>query len=122
MRMACSSDESCGAVRCLRLALWVAVGVAALALALMLLWNWLMPVLFVGTPQVNFWQALGILALSKILFGGFRGGGHEYWKERRQRWAKMTPEEREQLKAHFTRSWGRAGSADLGGEKRTPEA
>ena len=122
MRMACSSDESCGAARCLRLALWVAVGVAALALALMLLWNWLMPALFVGTPQVNFWQALGILALSKILFGGLRGGGHEYWRERRQRWANMSPQEREQLKSRFSRCWGRAGDADVDGAKRTPEA
>ena len=122
MRMNCSSDESCRITGCLRIALWVAVGVGALGLAVMLLWNALIPVLFVGTPQVGFWQALGILALSKILFGGFRGGGHEYWKERRQRWAKMTPEEREQLKAHFTRRWGRAGSADLGGAKQPPEA
>ncbi len=33
------------------------------------LWNWLLPSLF-GWPAVTFWQALGLLALCRILFGG----------------------------------------------------
>ena len=33
------------------------------------LWNWLLPSLF-GWRQITFWQALGILALCRILFGG----------------------------------------------------
>ena len=64
------------------------------------LWNWLMPALF-GWHLITFWQALGILVLSKILFGGFRGrpgwGGH--WRGRMiERWEKMTPEEREKFR------------------------
>ena len=35
-----------------------------------LLWNWLLPPLF-GWAQITFWQALGLLALCRILFGGF---------------------------------------------------
>ncbi len=35
----------------------------------MLLWNWLIPSIF-GWSQVTFWQALGLLALCRILFGG----------------------------------------------------
>src|SRR6266852_5394737 len=35
----------------------------------MQLWNWLLPPLF-GWRQVTFWQALGLLALCRILFGG----------------------------------------------------
>jgi hypothetical protein len=35
----------------------------------MLLWNWLVPSIF-GWSQVSFWQALGLLALCRILFGG----------------------------------------------------
>ena len=35
-----------------------------------LLWNWLLPPLF-GWHQITFWQALGLLALCRILFGGF---------------------------------------------------
>jgi len=63
-----------------------------------LLWNWLLPTLF-GWPQITFWQALGLLALCRILFGGFGlGGGSRRFKVRRriaERWEQMTPEERE---------------------------
>ena len=34
-----------------------------------LLWNWILPPLF-GWRTLNFWQALGLLALCRILFGG----------------------------------------------------
>ena len=37
-----------------------------------LLWNWLVPSLF-GLPALTFWQALGLLALCRILFGGHGG-------------------------------------------------
>jgi hypothetical protein len=106
----------------LRIALWVLLGIAVLGLAVMLLWNWLMPVLFVGTPQVGYWQALGILALCKLLFGGFRGGAHEYWRDRRQRWASMSPEERQQFKTRWSSRWGSCCAPDSAAVKRTPEA
>ena len=77
----------------------------------MLLWNWLVPTLF-GWRQITFWQAIGLLALCRILFGtwvGSRGGGHmrgrvrermaEHMGERmRERWERMTPEEREKFR------------------------
>ena len=44
------------------------LAVTALTFALMFLWNWLMPVIF-GLSVMTFWQSLGLLALSKILFG-----------------------------------------------------
>ena len=64
------------------------------------LWNWLLPPLF-GWRQITFWQALGILALCRILFGGF--GCHGSWRSnfrRRmaERWEHMTPEERERFR------------------------
>jgi hypothetical protein len=38
----------------------------------MWLWNWLMPAIF-KLPAIGFWQAVGILLLSHILFkGGYR--------------------------------------------------
>ena len=40
----------------------------------MLLWNWLLPLLF-GWHLITFWQALGLLALCRILFGGISGRG-----------------------------------------------
>jgi len=76
---------------------------------IMSLWNWLVPELFHG-PMVNFWQALGILALSKILFGGFKGkrgcccnkGGEGGWKEKmRSHWGHLSSDEREHLRSRF---------------------
>lgn len=66
----------------------------------MRLWNWLMPPLF-GWHVIGFWQALGLLILCKILFGGFRGGSGRrmHWRGRmRERWGRMTPEEREKFR------------------------
>ncbi|MDR2810029.1 MAG: hypothetical protein LBB84_05660 [Tannerellaceae bacterium] len=82
------------------------IGFVALAvvfgLAVMLLWNALIPNIF-GLTAINFWQALGILALSRILFGGFgmvhgRGHGHEmHGNLLRKKWMKMTDEERKEF-------------------------
>jgi hypothetical protein len=41
----------------------------------LLLWNWLMPDIF-NLRRLTFWEALGLLALCRILFGGFGKGGH----------------------------------------------
>ncbi len=40
----------------------------------MSLWNYLLPALF-GWRMITFWQALGLLILCRILFGGFGGHG-----------------------------------------------
>jgi hypothetical protein len=87
--------------------LWAPVAFAALLLfialggaVVMKLWNWLLPPLF-GWPELTFWQALGILALSRILFGGFRLHGPSRSRFRRrmaERWERMTPEERERFR------------------------
>jgi hypothetical protein len=65
------------------------------------LWNWLSPALF-ELPPVTFWQAIGLLALCRILFGGFGlgGGSHRAYSRRRmaERWEQMTPEERERFR------------------------
>ena len=85
----------------------------------MLLWNALMPDLF-HLPLINFWQALGLLLLAKILFSGFRGGPFPgRWREQaRQRWMNMTPEERER----FKQEWGqRCGGRFPGAEERRSE-
>jgi Spy/CpxP family protein refolding chaperone len=87
--------------------------VAALSFVVMSLWNALVPSLFHG-PTVQFWQAVGLLLLSRILFGGFRGrGGHGWhgrsrWRERmwRQHWQSLTPEERERLRAKYKQTCG----------------
>jgi hypothetical protein len=86
--------------RATKVVLLMAVAAAVFGLIVMSLWNWLMPALF-GWRPIGFWQALGIFILSKILFGGFRGGwGHgRHWRRRmRERWEQMTPEEREKFR------------------------
>jgi hypothetical protein len=66
----------------------------------MRLWNWLLPSLF-GWRQITFWQAIGILALCRILFGGFgrHGSGRSNLRRRMaERRERMTPEERERFR------------------------
>jgi hypothetical protein len=90
------------------------IAVAAFTWATMLLWNWLVPTLVNG-PMSGYWQALGLLALSKILFSGFgkkHGGGHwkhgGYWRSHLyQKMASMTPEEREAFKEKMREKWCR---------------
>lgn len=78
--------------------LFVAIG----GTVVMRLWNWLVPQLF-GLREITFWQALGLLALCRILFGGFgfNGGGCRRSGMRHrmeERCANMTPEERERVR------------------------
>jgi uncharacterized membrane protein len=60
------------------------------------LWNWLLPPLF-GWHQVTFWQAVGILVLCRILFGG-----HVYRSNSRRR----SPEERERFRKAMRERFG----------------
>jgi len=60
------------------------------------LWNWLLPPLF-GWRQVTFWQAVGILVLCRILFGG-----HVYRSGSRRR----TPDERERFRQAMRTRFG----------------
>src|ERR1700752_285870 len=68
-------------VRLLKFALFAVVFLAVFTFMVMSLWNWLMPAVF-GWHPINFWQALGLLILSKILFSGFRGAPHHqgHWR------------------------------------------
>jgi hypothetical protein len=87
-------------VRALRFVLLGVMAVAVLGFVTMTLWNWLMPALF-GWRVIGFGQALGLLVLSRLLLGGFHGGrgGPMRWRHRmRERWERMTPEERERFR------------------------
>ena len=61
------------------------------------LWNWLTPPLF-GWHPISFWQAIALLALSRILFGGFgfHGGGRRG----------MSAETRERFRQRMRERWG----------------
>ena len=83
------------------MAVFIAIG----GTVVMFLWNWLVPMLF-GLPMITFWQSIGLLALGRILFGGFGlgGGSHRCHSKGRirermdERWEKMTAEEREKMR------------------------
>ncbi len=82
----------------------IPLGIAAIGAVVMLLWNALIPDIF-HLGEITFWQALGLLVLSKILFsGGPRGGGRhkrhqEEWRKKMgEKWEHMSPEERQQFK------------------------
>lgn len=99
--------------RVLKFVLFAALFVAVFGFVVMWLWNWLMPALF-GWHGIGFWQAVGILVLSKILFGGFHGrhGGHMRWRHRMmERWDQMTPEERDRLRQGMRDHCGPFGPA-----------
>ena len=71
------------------------------------LWNWLLPPLF-GWRPITFWQALGLLALCRILFGGFGGTvpAPDFRRRMDERWGNMTPEERERFRQAMRERWG----------------
>jgi hypothetical protein len=72
------------------------------------LWNWLLPPLF-GWPAITFWQALAMLALCRILFGGLGLHGNAGSRMRRriaERWDAMTHEEREHMRDVIRERWG----------------
>jgi hypothetical protein len=84
-------------------------GVLFLGLAIKLLWNAILPSVIHVSP-VSYLQALGILVLSRILFGGFN---KRHWGAGRDRhmmkehFARFTPEERERFKQEWRGRWGR---------------
>lgn len=87
----------------LALVLFIAIG----GEVVLHLWNWLLPELF-GWREITFWQALGLLALCRILFGRF--GVHDSVRSNvrrrmEQRWEQMTPEEREKVRHGFHTRW-----------------
>jgi hypothetical protein len=76
----------------------------------MMLWNALVPDIFKG-PSVTYWQALGLLILSHILFcrpGHGRGPWHrDRWLRRfEHRYTSMPQEEREKLRETLRERWG----------------
>ena len=87
------------------------------AWAVMLLWNGVLAVV-VDVRTVSFFQALGLLILSRLLFGGFHTGGGRRgnWKERQSRnqmwkekWMNLSEEERSNMRAAWRKRCGKKG-------------
>ena len=80
----------------------------AFGVVVMLLWNALMPRIF-GLPELDYLQAVGLLILTRILFGGMEGGlrmrhgagGGErlfgHGNKLREKWMNMSDEERKEF-------------------------
>ena len=91
------------------------IGIVALLIwGLMHLWNWLVPAVF-GWSTITYWQAAGLLLLSKILFGGFGGhhkchckNGHENgWKHKfKNKWMVMSAEDKKRWESKFSDKLG----------------
>jgi hypothetical protein len=109
--------------RCGRFVVLAAVGVAVAGLVVMGLWNWLTPDLF-GWKPIGYLQALGLLVLSRILFGGFRGHGHPGSIHDRMtaRLERMTPEQRERLKTGMRSKWCGCGTGNANTSEATNTA
>lgn len=80
----------------------IVIAFIAFGFITMQLWNWLMPAIF-HLPLISFWQAIGLIILSRLLIGF--GGHHnkcrsDYRNDLHEKWEKMTPEERAQFKDH----------------------
>jgi len=93
--------------------LLASLAMVLLGVVVMTLWNWLTPPLF-GWHPLHFGQALGLLLLCRILFGGFgrRPGPGGHWRARMaERWEQMTPEERETFREGMRHRCNRAGES-----------
>jgi len=77
-----------------------------------------------GAHPIGFLQAVGLLILCRILFGGFRGGFGAHRRARlEERLAQMSPEERERFRAGMrSRCGGRSPTPQQPGEPSGPEA
>lgn len=97
--------------------LMIVIAVIFFGEIVMRLWNWLMPGLF-HLPAITFVQALGLLVLSKLLFGGFHrhSGGRGWRRDMKQRWEQMSPEERERFRAGLKSRRGWCRPAETGSE------
>ncbi len=102
--------------RFLMIILFVFAFIVPISFIVMALWNNIL-VTVLHVSVINFWQALGIFALSKILFGGFPGkpgwagrGHRRDMEEMRKKWFNLSPEE----KANFKNEWkGRFGKGHM---------
>ena len=79
----------------------------------MTLWNFILPDVL-GVQVVTFWQALGILILSRLLFGGWGRFGRRHFAEKRamwrNKWQEMNDEEKQAFKARWREKCGRRGT------------
>ncbi len=78
---------------------------ALFAGGVMYLWNWLMPDLF-GLSTIGYWQAIGLLVLSKILFSRWSAGSsHKGCGHCNSKWENRQGTDKYSMKAKFMEKW-----------------
>jgi hypothetical protein len=91
----------------LKVLAWMTAALVVFGFVVMLLWNWLTPHLF-GWKVIGFWQAVGLVALSHVLFGRFRFRSVDPRQVRERmttRWKRMTPKEQDQFLDRLRKRW-----------------
>jgi O-antigen/teichoic acid export membrane protein len=83
---------------------WFLIITALFGLAVMYLWNWLIPDLF-GGQLISFWQAIGLLALAKLLIGFGSFSTHHWRSKFFNKWSTLSDEERQELREKFKARW-----------------
>jgi len=106
--MMCKTTGRGGLIKGIFIALMAVAGIFGITWVVMELWNHLLPEI-IHVERVSFWQAMGILVLSKILFGGMKFGGNKYQGRNRfkEKFGNMTEEEKEAFKQKMKERWGR---------------
>lgn len=99
--------------------------VIALTLLVMSLWNALIPALF-GLKSLSFWNALGLLVLCRVLFGGMGMGPLMFRMSRdhrqlHERWMRMSDEEKQAFAQARHHRWGHRGCGPHMRDDREPQ-
>lgn len=108
----------------------IIAGIALFVYVTMVLWNLLLPEIF-GLATINYWQAAGLLILTRLLFGfghhrSKNWGGPRMDSDFRNKIKNMSPEERKEFfkKMHYNREmWHRGcyGNEVPGAEGKSGE-
>jgi hypothetical protein len=91
--------------------LFVLAAIAGFSAVVMLLWNAILPDVL-GVEVVNYWQAMGILVLCKILFGSFgpskrKGKGKRRNPRCKEKIMDMTDEQEDSFKSELKSRWNK---------------
>ena len=102
--------ENASSIKKVFIVLFFAGLMVALVWVVMLIWNAILPDV-IGVTEVNYWQMLGIIFLSKLLFGGNKFGSKKHKDKKGRQWREkyqsMSDEEKEAFKSEWKSRWGK---------------